>query len=89
MRYISKRKDGIMNIKLKSCPFCGADAAKISDAKELQKCSNSFTCDSLYSAPVKCSYICVVCDIHDGGCGAAGGFCISEQKAAEAWNKRA
>lgn len=69
---------------LRSCPFCGCKAAKITTAKELEECSNFDGC--LVS---DCGMWTIVCDFHKGGCGASTGYFFEKQKAIEAWNRRA
>lgn len=70
------------DVILKSCPFCGKNAARV------QKLSESDT----YAVDLLCNpdYYEVICDHHDGGCGTAlGGEYETEEEAIEKWNTRA
>lgn len=78
-------------VKLMPCPFCGADAAKISTAMQLEECAmyESKDCPAQQAADTdSCSYKTVVCDINKGGCGATSGFMPTEEEAVRAWNQR-
>ena len=78
-------------VKLMPCPFCGADAAKISTAMQLEECAmaESEECPARKDADAaKCGYKTVVCDVNKGGCGAASGFMPTEEEAVRAWNRR-
>lgn len=78
-------------VKPKPCPFCGADAAKISTAMQLEECAmaESEECPARKDADAaKCGYKTVVCDVNKGGCGAASGFMPTEEEAVRAWNRR-
>ena len=70
-----------MNIE--RCPFCGKNVAEISNCKELEGCRHFEGC------PATEPYVCVVCNMHEGGCGASSGYYDSEAKAIAAWNCRA
>lgn len=79
-------------VKLMPCPFCGADAAKISTAMQLEECAmaESEECPARKDADAaKCGYKTVVCDVNKGGCGAASGFWPTEEEAVRKWNQRA
>jgi len=69
-----------MNIE--RCPFCGKNVAEISNCKELEGCRHFEGC------PATEPYVCVVCNMHEGGCGASSGYYDSEAKAIAAWNRR-
>ena len=69
--------------KLRECPFCDKDVAEISNCQELEGCRHFEKCPS--TEP----YVCVVCNMHEGGCGASGGYYDSAEKAIAAWNSRA
>lgn len=70
-------------VRLKPCPFCGSvESLKIASAMDMEECENFEQCG-------QCSYLTIVCDFNKGGCGATSGFRISEEKAIEAWNRRA
>lgn len=72
-----------MNDELKRCPHCGsATAPEISNCVELESCANFNEC------PCE-THLCVVCSVHNGGCGACGGFAASEDGAVLKWNTRA
>ena len=70
-------------MKIEKCPFCGKDVAEISNCQELEECRHFEKC------PATGPYVCVVCNIHEGGCGASSGYYVSEAKAIAAWNSRA
>ena len=70
-------------MKIEKCPFCGKDVAEISNCQELEVCRHFEKC------PATEPYVCVVCNIHEGGCGASSGYYDSEAKAIAAWNSRA
>ena len=70
-------------MKIEKCPFCGKDGAEISNCQELEECRHFEKCHA--TGP----YVCVVCNIHEGGCGASSGYYVSEAKAIAAWNSRA
>lgn len=78
-------------VKLMPCPFCGADAAKISTAMQLEECAMfaEKDCPARTAADTDdCGYKTVVCDVNKGGCGAASGFMPTEEEAVRAWNRR-
>lgn len=76
--------------ELKPCPFCGANVTTISNARDLEECSNfeSDDCPCQNYEKLYCSYFTVVCDVNKGGCGAASGYQTSIKKAINAWNRR-
>lgn len=79
------------NIELKKCPHCGKNTAIISSAKSCEECMNfeSDKCPNyLYNDDDNCSLKFVVCDVHQGGCGASSGWYNTEEEAAKAWNRR-
>lgn len=64
--------------KLRRCPFCGGEFASVFRIGENRE---------NYANP---EYFEVICDVHNGGCGAAiGGEYPTEEEAISAWNKRA
>lgn len=65
---------------MNKCPFCGADVAEVVTASELE-----------YDCPIGWGerHFSVVCNVHNGGCGATTGFYDSEEEAEEAWDRRA
>ncbi len=65
-------------MKIEKCPFCDKDVAETSNCREL-----------LESCPAAEPYVCVVCNMHEGGCGASSGYYDSAEKAIAAWNRRA
>ena len=79
-------------IKLRPCPHCANTNLEFTDMHDLEECGN-FDTDSCpcneYGPPVHCAYKSVVCSVQKGGCGAASGYYLTEEEAAEAWNKRA
>lgn len=60
--------------QLKACPFCEMEVARVAKEHEL-KSNNGRS-------------VCVVCDVHEGGCGATGGYSLDEAEAIEKWNRR-
>ena len=68
--------------ELKPCPFCGGTELIITSCVELEDCNNFAECGGTPN------YI-VCCDYKQGGCGAASGYCLNEEEAIEAWNRRA
>lgn len=70
-------------IELKKCPFCGEHATGIATCMQLEECAHFEEC--LAVEP----YVCIVCSIDKGGCGASTGYYDSAEKANEAWNRRA
>ena len=78
-------------IKLKSCPFCGANAAELTNAHNLEECANfedeNCPCEQ-YEDCGACGYYTVVCNANNGGCGAASGYFPTEELAISAWNHR-
>ena len=64
------------------CPFCDKDVAEISNCQELEGCRHFEKC------PATEPYVCVVCNMHEGGCGASSGYYDSAEKAIAAWNRR-
>jgi hypothetical protein len=70
-------------MKIEKCPFCDKDVAEISNCQELGGCRYFEKC------PATEPYVCVVCNMHEGGCGASSGYYDSEAKAIAAWNRRA
>ena len=79
-------------IKLKPCPFCGAQVAIITTMRDLQECANfedeKCICKQ-YERPIDdCKYYIVVCNVNAGGCGGSSGYDTTAEKAAEIWNRR-
>lgn len=75
--------------ELKSCPFCGADAAEFATMKEMEECfhyDNKEKCPAYVSDG--CPGIRIVCNVLKGGCGASSGYAFSKEKAIKAWNRR-
>ena len=70
-------------MKIEKCPFCGKEVAEISNCRELEECRHFEEC------PATEPYVCVVCNMHEGGCGASSGYYDSTEKAIVAWNRRA
>ena len=75
---------------LKPCPFCGKMVTVITDAHDLEECSNfeSKNCPCSEYELNSCAYNTVVCSVTDGGCGASSGYYPTIGQAIEAWNKR-
>lgn len=62
--------------ELKPCPFCGNVNINVYSAREIDDLPH-----------IGLSYACL-CNCHIGGCGATGGYRITEDEAIEAWNRR-
>jgi len=69
-------------MKIEKCPFCGKEVSEISNCQELEGCRHFEKC------PATEPYVCVVCNMHEGGCGASSGYYDSAEKAIAAWNSR-
>ena len=69
-------------MKIEKCPFCDKNVAEISNCKELEECRHFEKC------PATEPYVCVVCNMFEGGCGASSGYYDSAEKAIAAWNRR-
>lgn len=70
-------------IYLDKCPHCGKRVAEIVSDLELG------SCDSYEGDPHYCpESFTVVCNVHEGGCGATGGYAETKEGAARKWNKR-
>lgn len=78
-------------IRLEPCPFCGNEDLEFANMHDLEECGNFDTDNCLCNGyeNVTCGYKSVICSVQRGGCGASSGYYISEEKAAEAWNRRA
>lgn len=72
-----------MNNTLLPCPFCGKQIAEIGNCKNMEECEHFEEC------PAVEPYVCVVCSINKGGCGASTGYHEGVEKAIAAWNRRA
>lgn len=76
--------------ELKPCPFCGANATTVSNARDLEECANfdydNCPCNKFESNP--CNYYTIVCNVNNGGCGAASGYFPTIEQAINAWNRR-
>lgn len=71
-----------MSDGLKPCPHCGSvTAPEISNCVDLETCGRFEECAGETS-------LCVVCSVHNGGCGASGGFAANEDGAISKWNAR-
>ncbi len=64
--------------KIKSCPFCGHNTAPVIVWASEDAPLGSNDTDQVY----------VVCNIHEGGCGATGGYKDTEKQAIQNWNRR-
>lgn len=69
--------------KLRECPFCGKQSVEIATCMQLEECAHFEEC------PAAEPYVCMVCSINKGGCGASTGYYDSAEKANAAWNRRA
>ena len=69
-------------MRIEKCPFCGKEVAETSNCKELEGCGHIEGC------PATGPYVCVVCSMFEGGCGASSGYYDSAEKAIAAWNRR-
>jgi hypothetical protein len=70
-------------MKIEKCPFCDKAVAEITNCNDLEECRHFEKC------PATEPYVCVVCNMHEGGCGASSGYYDSVEKAIAAWNRRA
>ena len=70
-------------MKIEKCPFCGKQIAEIGNCKNMEECEHFEEC------PAVEPYVCVVCSINKGGCGASTGYQDGVEKAIAAWNHRA
>jgi hypothetical protein len=70
-------------MKIEKCPFCDKAVAEITNCKDLEECRHFEKC------PATEPYVCVVCNMFEGGCGASSGYYDSVEKAITAWNRRA
>ena len=70
-------------MKIEKCPFCGKQIAEIGNCKNMEECEHFEEC------PAVEPYVCVVCSINKGGCGASTGYHEGVEKAIAAWNRRA
>jgi hypothetical protein len=70
-------------MKIEKCPFCDKAVAEITNCKDLEECRHFEKC------PATEPYVCVVCNMFEGGCGASSGYYDSVEKAIAAWNRRA
>ena len=68
--------------KLRECPFCGGEALEIVTCMQIEECAHFEEC------PAAEPYVCMVCSIDKGGCGASTGYYDSAEKAVAAWNRR-
>lgn len=76
--------------KLKRCPFCGKDVAVVSNLQDCEICAN-FEDENCPNYETEGSDGCphfIICDHSKGGCGAATGWYLTLDEAAEAWNRR-
>jgi len=71
-----------MNNTLLPCPFCWKQIAEIGNCKNMEECEHFEEC------PAVEPYVCVVCSINKGGCGASTGYQDGVEKAIAAWNRR-
>ena len=69
-------------MKIEKCPFCGKQIAEITNCNDLEECRHFEKC------PATEPYVCIVCNMHEGGCGASSEYYDSEAKAIAAWNRR-
>lgn len=79
--------------ELKECPYCGKRVAVLSNAKELEYCKHfdDEACECFEDVDSKyqpCTLWTVVCNYHDGGCGASSGWFTDKEKAIKRWNTR-
>ena len=69
-----------MDNKLRPCPFCGSTTApSLLRGDEITECDENEHSDSW----------AMVCDAHNGGCGAAAGYHVNPDSAVHKWNGRA
>lgn len=67
--------------ELRPCPFCGSESLIIDSCKELEECA-------LFECCGESGFYSVVCNIHNGGCGASSGYSQDYYKLLEKWNRR-
>lgn len=71
-----------MRVELKPCPHCDkTKTLEIVSCQKVEGCEHFETCDID-------PYVCVVCSVLEGGCGASGGYAPTEAEACEKWNTR-
>ena len=77
-------------IRLEPCPFCGKNTGEVTTAKELEYCKKfeEETCPCFDYGESNCYLYTVVCNYHNGGCGATSGYFTDRDKAIMRWNRR-
>lgn len=86
-----QEEDNSESAQLKPCPFCGKSVATLSNAKELEDCSNfedDDGCPACMDWSGGCGCHTVVCGVTEGGCGASTGYFPTKDEAIAAWNRR-
>jgi len=76
------------DLKLLPCPFCGStDAPELFTARQISQHDCDAICECSCHDCEELNFA-VCCAVESSGCGAAGGFEIRKDRAAERWNRR-
>ena len=69
-------------MEIKQCQFCGNKNIVKDGCKCLEACKHFEDCEEE-------SYVAVVCNVNEGGCGASSGYYLTLSEAVSKWNRRA